>query len=301
VIDEYLAQLRAALRVPRRRRDRILDDVGDHLADAADRLQQEGLDPDVARQRAISAFGPAMLIAEQINRDAAIATVRRAPLAMAASGVVVVAGFLIATVAQPSPGLPKPAGLVRQIAFFAGIVGLQLAVVAGGRVLARAAARWRTRPTWSDLGLVRRATFVFLGGLLATTTGWTIALVDAVGGLPNGRLAPLVAGLVMMIGASLAAILGCARWRRTVESALAAPEADGSDMGNSVLAMPERIIRAMAAQPWLFGASAALLAALAVMSWAETTVVGALPWGAAEAAVVAVGYVWLGPALELRT
>lgn len=298
MIEQYLAHLRDALRVSSRRRDRILDDVRDHLIDAAEHLQRDGLETTVAEQRAIAAFGPAAHIAEQFNRDAATATLRHAPVVMAASGVAVVAGFLIATLTQPTPGLPKPAGLARQIAFFAGLVGLQVAFVAGARALARAGARLRTTATSSDFRLIRNSALVFLGGLTTTTAGWTVALIDAVDRLPHGDVGPLVAGLIVMVSGSLLAIVTCRRWRRTLGSAAADV---GDHLDTSALAAPERLIRAMAVRPWLFCTSAAVLAALTVMSRAETTVLGALPWGGAEAAVVVLGYVWLGPALELRT
>lgn len=299
MIDDYLARLRSELRVTGKRRDRIVDDVRDHLEDAIAALRRDGTEAGDAERMALAAFGPASQFAAQINSDAATLLLRRTPAAMVLAGLAVVGGLLFAAVPQPAPGLPKPAGLGGEISFFAGTVGLQVAFIAGVRAAARTLARWRRTPSAADLHLLRRTALVFVGGLIASAVGWTVALLDAVSGRPHGRVVPLVVGLAMIIGGSTLAAATTARWRRTM--IVVPPDGDGDELPASVFALPERFIQWMAAKPALACTSAALVAALAAMSRAETTAAGALPWGLAEAAFVVAGYVMLGPALELRT
>ncbi len=58
MIDDYLADLLAQLRLPTRRRRRIVAEVEDHLACAAAELHAEGLPPDQAEHEAVTAVRP---------------------------------------------------------------------------------------------------------------------------------------------------------------------------------------------------------------------------------------------------
>ena len=293
MIDQYVNEISQRLVVPARRRARILEDIRDHLEDAVEQLLSQGIDQQTAEESAIGAFGSASSLASQLNEQFAVGLLRRTPLTMAASGFVMVAGFLLAAVTRPSQGA-MPAGPVQQVAFFIGLLGLQVAFVAGVRVVARVGARWRSAPSAADHLLVRRAAFVFSAGLAVAACGWTVALVAAGGGTGPPRTAPLLAGGAVMILAVVAA------WATTIgrvtSTGTASPDADPSMFGAA-----ERFLQWVSRRPRRFCACGAILAALAVMSHAETTLKGELMWGVIEAWPVIAGFVLLGPALELRS
>jgi hypothetical protein len=71
VITSYLDELEAALRLPRRRRNRIRLEVQDHLLEAASHPLSEDADPFEAQERAIARFGPAPALAAEFHRQAA--------------------------------------------------------------------------------------------------------------------------------------------------------------------------------------------------------------------------------------
>jgi hypothetical protein len=296
MIDRYLADLAACLHVPRHRRRRILDEVRDHLDDSAVSLLSEGLTAAEAEERAIASFGPADVVAAQFNRQEAAAFTRVAPVLMVACGLTVLGGFALATLLQPTGNGPAPAPLLRQIAFFIGVLGAQFAVVAGVRAVSRVAAGWRTPPCGNDVRLVRRAGAVFVGGLLATVLGWSVALLHVEHVRHDVRLVPLTAGLVAMIAGAVAAAAFVLRRIST-----AAAPADERPLAPGWLAVGERVIAWCGRRPWLTCGLVTLASSAAAMRHAETTLIGALPWGLAEAVAVVAGYVALGPALELRT
>lgn len=300
MIDEYIAEINRRLVATARQRTRIIEDIRDHLTDAIEQLVAEGVDERSAEQRAISAFGSATDLARQFNVHAAAIAMRRAPLMMAACGIAVVAGFVFAAITQPAPPSPKPAGVVQQVAFFAAALGLEFAFVAGLRVVARASARWRTTPRPTDQLLLRRAAIVFVAGLAVAAAGWTVVLAEVLAGSSNRRAIPLAVGIVVMVGATIVASVVTARQRTQVTGAepLAPPEPDVAD--HMVFGAAERAVRWINHHPRSTCAAAAILTGLAAMSHAETTALGALPWGATQAAAVIAGFVLVGPTLELR-
>lgn len=294
MIDAYVAALAARVRVPRRHRERILGEVREHLDDAAARLVAQGLSRSAAEQRAVESFGLAGALAEQFNHQSAATTTRRMPMLLAGCGAGVVGGFLGAAIPQPASSTAAP--LPRQVAFFLGILGLQLAVIAGLRVSARVAAHWVDGPTAADARLVRHAAAVFLVGLTMTVAGWGAALLDVAGGRSGDRLVPLLAGLAaMLIGATVAAIFGLRRM-----SIVAGATGHQRVTDRTVLTLGERLFEWTSGHPVLSCAFVAAAAGATAMMHAETTVSGALPWGVAQGAAVVGGYLLLGPTLELR-
>ena len=294
MIDQYVDEISRRLVMTARRRARIVEDIRDHLEDAVEQLVSQGIDVQNAEERAIGAFGSASSLASVFNEQFAVGLLRRAPLTMAASGLVLVAGFLLAALSRSSRA-PFSAGVGQQVAFFTGLLGIQVAFVAGARVLARVGAHWRSAPPAADHVLVRRAGFVFSAGLALAACGWTVALVAAGGGQAPPRTAPLLVGGVLMILATIAA-LATTIGRRVVPTGTAPANPDRSMLGAA-----ERLLQWASRRPRTFCACVAILAALAAMPHAETTATGELIWGVIEAGAVIAGYVLLGPTLELRS
>ncbi len=300
MIDDYIDEINQRLVATARQRARIVEDIRDHLADAIEQLVAEGVDGPTAEQRAIGAFGSATDLARQFNGHTIAGALRRAPLMMASCGTAVVAGFIFAAVSQPSRATAKQAGIIQQVAFYAAVLGLQFAFVAGLRVMVRAGHRWRTVPRPDDQLLLRRAAVVFVAGLSVAAIGWTVVLVEVLDGLPSGRAVPPAIGIVVMLSATAVAGVAVARQRSRVIRAQPWSATEADVAGPWVFGMAERAIRWMGDHPYPTCALTAIVAGLSAMSHAETTVLGALPWGVAQAAAVIAGYVLLGPALELR-
>jgi hypothetical protein len=135
VINDYVHELDATLRLPRRRRRRIVAEVRDHLQSTAAELGGSGLDPEAAEREAIRRFGDAPALARTFAEDEATSAVRAAGWT-----AVLLVTLLVLAQANP-PGLVTwtqgrfPAGL---LAFVFG----QVALLAGGLTLVRV---WRAR------------------------------------------------------------------------------------------------------------------------------------------------------------
>ena len=299
MIEDYIDDIDRQLIVPTRQRTRIIQDIRDHLADAVEQLAAQGVDGPTAELQAVAAFGSATDLANQFNGQAAAVAMRRTPITMAACGAVVVGGFLLAAVTQPSPAVPQPASIVQQVAFFTAVLGLEFAFVAGLRLSVRAAARWRTTPSQSDQFLLRRAMVVFGVALAVAAVGWTVVMADVLGESSNRRAATLVAGMVMMIGA--AGVAGVALTLQRLHGQGEPPSMpEPVTTHRSILGAAELGVGWVGRFPRTTCAVVAIAAALGAMANADTTVRGALPWGIAQAAAVVAGFVLLGPALQLR-
>jgi hypothetical protein len=298
MIDAFLDDLAKHLMLSARARDRVVGEVRDHLNDAAEALEIQGVEPGVARERAIRAFGPAADIAHQLNAQAATAAMRRTPFFMAASATTVLCGFLLAAITQPQPAVPPTAGMTVRIAFFAAGVGLQIAVVAGARAVSLVAARGRvTTAVRADREQVRDAAVIGVGGLVVATLGWTLALVLAIANRPYARMTTLVTGIALMaIGALLAAASAHRPTLTDIDDSMDLP----ARSSRSVLGLGERLIQVVRRWPSSVCGVVAGVGALVAMSGAETTVTGAIPSGIFEASAIVAGFVLLGPRLGLR-
>ena len=288
MIDEYVDEIARRLVMPAGRQARIVAEVRDHLDDAVAELVARGADVHVAEARATHAFGSPPDLANQFNTHVAVGVLRRTPLVMAASGVAVAVAFVFAAISRPARA-PSSAGVLQQVAFFCGVLGMQVAVVAGVRVLARVAARWETTPTAADHRLVRRAGFVFSSGLTAAAVAWTVALAAS-----GERSAPCILSCVVMM------IVAVVVWSTTT-GRLAPTGEDRTIPSGSALGAPERALEWLGGRPRVWCATMAILAAITAMPHAETTLSGDLVWGAIQAAAVVVGFIVLGPTLELRS
>jgi hypothetical protein len=298
MIEDYIDDIDRRLVVSTRQRARIIQDIRDHLADAVGQLAAQGVDVPTAQLQAVAAFGSATDLASQFNGQATAVAMRRTPITMAACGAAVVAGFLLAAITQPSTVVPQPASSVQQVAFFSAVLGLEFAFVAGLRLSVRAAARWRATPGRDDQLLLHRAMVVFGAGLAVAAVGWTVVMADVLGESSNRRTATLVAGMITMVGAAIVAGVVLARQRLHGQGEPWMAEPVASD--RSILGAAELGVRWVGRRPRTTCAVVAIVAGLGAMANADTTVRGALPWGIAQAAAVVAGFVFLGPALQLR-
>jgi HAAS len=80
VIDAYIAELRDALRGPRRATADLVAEARDSLADAAEAYQRKGFDRDDAERRAVREFGDVRAIAPDYQRELGLAQARRTAL-----------------------------------------------------------------------------------------------------------------------------------------------------------------------------------------------------------------------------
>jgi hypothetical protein len=165
MIDEYLSELRAHLRVPARRRRRIMAEVEDHLACAAADLH--------APEEAVRRFGPARELAQTfVDQEAARGGIR---VGWAAGVLGLVTGMLLTT----APGRAV-FGTVFPSGVFAFVLG-QVALVAGGVTFVRAFAP-AGGPRGARLALVMRGAYVVLACAVAGAVYGAIRVASAGGG-----------------------------------------------------------------------------------------------------------------------
>jgi len=103
-------------------------------------------------------------------------------------------------------------------------------------------------------------------------------------------------GAAIMIVAATAGLVAVIRLRVNATD----EAADGRAAGPGVFGLGERVIAFVRRSPFIACAAVACVAAGSAMTHAETTVTGALPWGLAQAAAVVIGFLVLGPTLELH-
>lgn len=80
MIDEYLDELRAALRGPRSAKDDLLAEARDSLVDATYAYQEKGLDPAAAQRRAVAEFGTVREVAPDYQAELGLSQGRRTAL-----------------------------------------------------------------------------------------------------------------------------------------------------------------------------------------------------------------------------
>ena len=295
-IERYLADLSSRLRVGRRHRARILAEVHDHLGAAAAHREACGEPPEAAVGHAIGDFGPAPMMATQFNAAAGARAMRRAPVVAAAAGIAVCGGFLVAATSQPRTGVSGAASLATQLVFLAAAIAGQVALVAGICTASRTASLWRA-PTvpGEHRAFVRRSGLICAVALGVAALGWSSALLLTARRTAQRDLSTLIPGVAVMIVAAAASIGATYHLRVN-------PDDDDVVVPSrpDVLGLPEQAIGVVRRHPVLSCLAVAPLAGLATMSHAETTVLGALPWGLAEVGAVALAFVVLGPALDLR-
>jgi hypothetical protein len=206
-IDAYLGELRD--RLPNTRRRRVLHEVGPHLRDAAAALEHGGLAPDVAEAKAVAAFGPADVVAEEIAREVAPIAVRRAAvLVMVGLGVLVVPLYGIPqNFLPPAPWDERSAhlGALLLATFAAWALSLGLAVSAAAVSLAS-----RPRLAVGVLGIAAVAGLASIGAAVATIVVWWLEVPH----VPIGSLVAFSVPATLVAAAIVLAGVGWARDKR---------------------------------------------------------------------------------------
>jgi hypothetical protein len=296
-VDRYLHDLASRLGSTRRRRARIETEVRDHFADAVERAVAAGVSRDTAIANAISAFGEPHEIAAQFNAEAGTQAMRRAPVAVVSAGLLVIGGLFVAAVNQPHAAARTNGKPVAQVAFFAALLAMQVALVAGACAASRALARWRAVVVSADdRAFARRCNLIAIAALTVTAGGWLIALGVSLGTLAHHNATALALGSALMAIGPVAGWLFLAQQRGKPDDVIDSTPVDargGFGFGEQVIALLRR-------HALVSCGVVALVSATAAMRHAETTVVGALPWGIAQAASVIGAYLLLGPTLQLR-
>jgi hypothetical protein len=297
VIDDFVGELNARLRVPNRDRTRILCEVREHLEDSVEHLRSSDPQSKSAVDEAIRAFGPATVIATQFNAAAGTRAMRRGTFVAFAAGSAVAAGFLVSAVTQPHPQTATGASFAVQASFFGAALAFQVALLAGVRAASRVLAIGRAAVADADDRLlVRRCATICIGALSVAAIGWATCVGLAARSLAHPNRATLVAGAAVMIGGVVVAI--ALLTKLGVNPLDEGTDARGARPG--VVAFGERTVDLVQRHPVAACASLAALSGLTAMSHAETTAVGSIPWGALQAGAVVLGFVLLGPPLGLR-
>ena len=136
-VDDYLTGLSRALPGPRRRKADLLAEARDHLVDATEAFEADGLDRDSAEREAVADFGELDEVVPGYRAELAVSQSRRT--AMLLFLVLIIAADRLAgrrLELEPGPGEPTALNdflqtLVRGIGMVA-IAGAVLAVIAAG-------------------------------------------------------------------------------------------------------------------------------------------------------------------------
>jgi HAAS domain-containing protein len=253
VITDYLLDLHAELRMPRRRRARALAEVEDHLLCSAAEMRAGGLPLADAEARAVDAFGdPGELGRALTAVDGRRYTVRAGFLSLPLG---IAAGWLGLRGAL-GLGAPMPIALT-------GFVLAQVALVAGGLTAFRA---WLVRRGGDPAlrVLVRRGSALVAGCLLV------VAGCAATTAARHGTaLTVLAAGLLVCSAGLLIACAGALRRAfGSPDPASVGPDHDvlrevAPLLGAATVARLERCI-GLARRPWRFAWAVGLVAGLAL-------------------------------------
>ena len=221
---------------------------------------------------------------------------RRAPVIAFTAGLTVFGGLLLAGTTQPQPRVPLHAIPATQVSFFAAVVAFEVAVVAGVCAAARALALWRI-PTarGADRTYVCRGATISTSALGVAAAGWAVTLGLALNRLPDPNWVSSAVGGFIMIGAAVVAITATQHLRANPFD-----DADEPSDPRGLFGLTERATGLVQRHPILSCSTVAALSVWPAMAHAETTFIGALPWGLTQAAAVVLAYLVLGPALGLR-
>jgi hypothetical protein len=182
-IDDYLAALRKELWGPRRRKADLLAEARDHLTDAAEALEADGMDRYDAEKHAVADFGTLDEVAPGYRADLAVSQSRR-------TAVLLFAALIIQPIVwregawswNRGPDVPNPLNdllqvLVRDVGMVA-IAGAVLAVVAAGIGLRYPVVRDHVTGVTTVFALASAAAIGGIGILMALTSPHPNAPLD---------------------------------------------------------------------------------------------------------------------------
>ncbi|TCC40508.1 permease prefix domain 1-containing protein [Kribbella speibonae] len=182
-IDEYLAALSKELWGPRRRKADLLAEARDHLTDATEAFEADGLDRYDAEKHAVADFGTLEEVAPGYRADLAVSQSRR-------TAVLLFAALIIQPIVwregawswNSGPDDPNPLNdllqvLVRNVGTIA-IAGAVLAVVAAGIGLRSPFVRTHLTRATTLFALANAVTIGGIGVLMALTSPHPNGLLD---------------------------------------------------------------------------------------------------------------------------
>jgi hypothetical protein len=297
-VEKYLTELDARLNVGHKERVAILNEVHDHLLESVQRFSTNGKSRIQAESEAVSAFGSLPLIVSQFNANAGAKAMRRAPAISVTAGVAVVALFLLAVIGQPNS--IAPATVYQQVTFFLSVISFQFYIVAGACGLFRALAIWNTSPSLGrGRAYVRRCVVISMTALMVGILTMSANFILEVHRTTPMHRVPLIFGALSMFLAAGGGLLSSIKLR--VNPSFENLEVN-SIQPHLLFTLGESALNVIRRYPVRSVAVATIVATAWVMFHAEnSSLVGALPWGIAEAVFVLCGFFFLGPALELRT
>jgi uncharacterized membrane protein len=276
VIDGYLGELSAALRVRGAARRRFLHECRGHLEDAA---------AERGEAEAVRAFGPPAEVAAAFDAEVAARRGVRATFA-AVAGVLATGGSTLALIHAAAPSAAAPPGLA--IAFF---VAAQLAGLSAGLALVQALLLRRSAASAAEAMLLARR-----NGCALVAAGAT--LLSAGAALPGqGSAVLLLAGPALLCVALVLVLRARSLARRLDGSRARVVRPPLEDLRRLIpLPIPSLDARSLLALTACVAAAAAF-----VRDRAEhASVGGAAVTAGIEAAAVVVGFLVLGSALGLR-
>jgi hypothetical protein len=182
-VDEYLAALSKSLTGPRRRKADLLAEARDHLTDATEAFEADGLDREQAEREAVADFGELSEVAPGYRAELAISQSRRTAVLL-----------FLALIIQPivwQQGVwswnQDPAGanalndflqsFVRTIGALA-IAGTVLAVIAAGVGLRHPVVREHVSRVTALFALTSATVISLIGVAMATTSGRSVGALD---------------------------------------------------------------------------------------------------------------------------
>jgi hypothetical protein len=294
LIEDYLAELGAALTVPPRLRRRVLLEARDHLLCAAEQQREAGLDAEAAQAAAVRDHGPAAMIARRYAEELAHGASQLATVVGLAAVLVYCVLFAVGTQIAPAHASSPADG----IGWFAVQIALTCAALSTIRSLRH---RADSAIPAGKLRYINRGWCVALGAVLVSVTAdLTAGYGDAAGaawrtGLLVATATTAAAAVIALAGVLLSA-------RRTAELARHADEPAAADALDDLralaVAVAERLLpagtlrRAEASAGRLASARAVRAVGLRTHPWRFCLLVAV----AAGAAVAAAHVAGEGPA-----
>lgn len=182
-VDEYLAALSKSLTGPRRRKADLLAEARDHLTDAVEAFEADGLDRERAEREAVADFGELSEVAPGYRAELAISQSRRTAvllfLALIIQPIVWQQG--VWSWNQDSAGANALneflQSFVRTIGTLA-IAGTVLAVIAAGVGLRHPVVREHVSRVTALFALTSATVISLIGVAMATTSGRPVGALD---------------------------------------------------------------------------------------------------------------------------
>ncbi|HET6987600.1 MAG TPA: permease prefix domain 1-containing protein [Kribbella sp.] len=182
-VDEYLAALSSSLAGPRRRKADLLAEARDHLTDATEAFEADGLDREQAEREAVADFGELSEVVPGYRAELAISQSRRTAmllfLALIIQPIVWQEGVWSWNQSADSANALNDflQSFVRTVGMLA-IAGTVLAVIAAGIGLRHPVVREHVSRVTAIFALISATVISLIGVAMATTSGRPVGTLD---------------------------------------------------------------------------------------------------------------------------